>query len=301
MLQLPSDSLFAIRNSPFAFGGSTIATRRITNTTAYRYPRERLILALTLLLVLVVIAATATATVCLSAVFILVMVLVSYAYTRSHHKALLQRAQRVAPRSAPVLAGLVAESAARLQVDDVQVFVAPVNTLNAYTFGLLAPQVVVLNAPLLRVMDADEMRFVVGHELGHVRLGHTWLNSLVGGMAGIPSPFFASAILAMAFLWWNRACEYSADRAGMLACGSPRKAISALIKLAAGPDARTRAGLARALQRIEAEDDYALSNLGEALSTHPMTVRRIEELRRYTASAEYRRLQPLVDRNVAGG
>ena len=45
------------------------------------------------------------------------------------------------------------------------------------------------------------------------------LNWLVGGMAGIPSPFMASALLAMAFLWWNRACEFSADRAGLLACG----------------------------------------------------------------------------------
>jgi Zn-dependent protease with chaperone function len=119
-------------------------------------------------------------------------------------------------------------------------------------------------------------------------------------MAGIPSPFVASTILALAFLWWNRACERSADRAGLLACGKPRKAITALIKLTAGAGARTPAGLERALRRIEAEDDHALSGLSEVLATHPMMVRRIEELRRYAASAEYQRLQVLVDRNVAG-
>jgi len=158
---------------------------------------------------------------------------------------------------------------------------------------------VVLQSALLQVMDEDELRFILGHELGHVRLGHTWLNSLVGGMAGIPSPFLASTLLAMAFLWWNRACEYSADRAGLLACGKPHKAVSALVRLAAGTEARTQAGLERALRHIQAEDDHALSNLTEALATHPMIIRRIEELRRYAASGEYRRLQSLVDRNIS--
>ena len=74
---------------------------------------------------------------------------------------------------------------------------------------------------------------------------------------------------------------------------------STLIKLAAGPGARTRADLERALRTIDAEDDHALGSLGEALSTHPMMIRRLEQLRRYAASAEYRRLQALVNRNVA--
>lgn len=256
-------------------------------------------MALTLLLVFLVIALTATATVCLSAVFIVAMVMLSYAISRSHHRVLLEQALQVTPQDTPGLAVLVDESVARLQAGPVRVFVAPNDTLNAYTFGLSSPKVVVLHAPLLQAMDSDELRFVLGHELGHVRLGHTWLNSLVGGMAGIPSPFLASALLTMAFLWWNRACEYSADRAGLLACGKPRKAVSALVKLAAGPEARTQADLERALSYIEAEDDHALSSLSETLTTHPMTVRRIEELRRYAASSEYRRLQSLLDRNVA--
>jgi len=275
-----------------------IATGRIYKTTAYRYPRERLILALTLILVLLVIAVTATATVCLSAAFVLLMVAIAYALNRSHHRALLEQAWPVTPQHMPNLAPLVAETAARLQVGSVQVFVAPGKTLNAYTFGLFSPKVVVLHSALLQVMEADELRFVLGHEMGHVRLGHTWLNSLVGGMAGIPSPFLASTVMSMAFLWWNRACEHSCDRAGLLACGEPRKAISALVKLAAGPEARTQAGLRRALARVQAEDDHALGYLRQALATHPMMIRRIEELRRYAASREYRRLQPLVDGNV---
>jgi len=281
-------------------GGYTITTRRTYNTTAYRYPNERLILVLTLLLVLAVIALTATATVCLSALFIVVSVAVAYGMNRYQHNELLSHARRVTPQDTPGPAAIAAETIARLQSGDVQVFVAPSRKLNAYTFGVLPPKVVVLNSALLQVMDADELRFVLGHELGHVRLGHTWLNSLVGGMAGVPSPIGAWALMTLAFRWWNRACEHSADRAGMLACGRPHKAITALIKLEAGPAALTRAGLDRALRVIDAEDDNALSHLEEALGTHPMMIKRIQQLRRYAASAEYRRLQALVDRNAAG-
>ena len=273
-----------------------MAHQRPFRTTAYRYPNERLILALTLFLVFLVIALTATATICVSIVFVITMLIISYALTRSQHQALLERATPVSPETAPTLDPLIRETVKRLQPGPVEVFVAPARSLNAYTFGILSPKVLVLHSPLLRVLDRDELSFILGHELGHVALGHTWLNSLVGGMAGIPSPFFASAILSIAFLWWNRACEYSADRAGLLACGKPEKAISALIKLAAQGQIRSRTDLERVLRAIDAEDDTALSNLREALSTHPMTIRRIEKLREYASSSEYRRLQGLVQR-----
>jgi len=176
----------------------------------------------------------------------------------------------------------------------------PGQALNAYTFGLSDPKVVVLYSPMLQVMDADELRFVVGHELGHVRLGHTWLNTLMGGMAGIPSPFSAALLLAFVFRWWNRICELSADRAGLLACGNVHKAVSALVKLVADPYSQDPETYRRALETIDAEDDHTMSGLTEALSTHPMLIRRIQELRGYAATQEYQRLQALVNQNVAG-
>jgi Zn-dependent protease with chaperone function len=271
------------------------------DTTAYRYPGEHLRLAVTILSVLAVIALTATATVCLSAVFVVATVLFAYGRNRSHHRTLVAQAQRVTSQQTPGLARILAETQARLQPGTTLVYVSPQRGLNAYTFGLHSPKVVVLHSLLLQLMDEDEMRFVLGHELGHVRLGHTWLNSLVGGMAGIPSPFALSGLLAMAFLWWNRACEHSADRAGLLACGSHEKAISALLKLAVGSSLRSPGDIDRALRRLDAEDDHALADLSEALCTHPSMMRRIGMLRAYAASKAYARLQGLVDRNVPRG
>jgi len=258
--------------------------------TAYRYPYESLILWLTIGLVLAIIAFTAAATVCLSVVFVIAVLLLSFFASQRHHRVLIERAMPVTPSTLPGLAHIIAQARQRLRVEPVNAFIVPSRTLNAYTFGLSSPKALVLYDALLKVMDRDELQFVIGHELGHVALGHTWLNSLVGGMAGIPAPYSASYLLILALRWWNRACEFSADRAGLLACGKPSKALSALVKLEAGAAGASPEAFQRALQRIEAQDDDLLSNLGELLATHPLIVKRMEQLKQYAQSPDYRRL-----------
>ncbi len=264
--------------------------------TSYRIPGERLVLALTMFVVLAVIAVTAAATVCASGLFILAFIIMSFYLGRAHHQELLSLADRVTPQALPDLDRLVRRGGRRLQPGPLDVFVAPGGELNAYTFGLSSPKAVVLYTGLFPVMDQDELLFILGHEMGHVALGHTWLNSLVGGMAGIPSSWSVGTILALVFLWWNRMCEYSADRAGLLACGNPDKAITALVKLGAGPAARTRGDLERAYRQIDAEDDTPSGALGELLASHPMLIRRIEKLRQYSSSAAYQRVQSQVEK-----
>jgi Zn-dependent protease with chaperone function len=266
--------------------------------TDYRYPNEQVILAVTVLLVLGVIAFTSAATLCGSLLFVAVMLLSALFLNWSHHNALIQEAERAS--AIPRLDALVQETAARLRVTNTATYVAPGRTLNAYTFGLGDPKVIVLYSGLFSTMDRTELQFILGHEMGHVQLGHTWLNSVLGGMAGIPSPFGAAVILYFAFRWWNRACEFSADRAGLLACGDVNKGISALVKLATGGAARSAASQQHALARLERQDDDLGNQLGELLSTHPLIATRIEYLRAYAASDEYRRSQVQVNQNTTG-
>jgi Zn-dependent protease with chaperone function len=259
--------------------------------TSYRYPDEYIVLGLTLLLVGLVIAISALATVCTSLVFVLLVVVWAYFSSRSHHQNLVRAAYPVTDSNTPRLLRLFQESADRIKPGPLQAFVVPSRQLNAYTFGLDDPKVVVLYSALLDVMDADELRFIIGHEMGHIALGHTRLNSLVGGLAGIPSNSLASAVLVTVFLWWNRTCELSADRAGLLATGKPEKAITALIKLVAGPTGKTARGLELAYRKIDAEDDTLLGSLQETFASHPMLIRRINALRQWSSSQQYRRLQ----------
>ncbi len=268
------------------------------NTTAYRYENEELILWGTIILVLAIIVFTAAATLCLSVLFILGILVFSYYSGKSSHSSLLQGAQRITRQQMPQAAQLVEECVQRLQIEAVDVFVIPQRELNAYTFGLSSPKAIVLYEPLFRVMDSQELQFIIGHEMGHIKLGHTWLNSLVGGMAGIPASYSAAFILILALRWWNRSCEFSADRAGMLACSNMNKAITALIKLEVGTGRISAEQMENALQRIDAEDDDMLNNLGELLATHPMIIKRINQLREYARSQEYKRLQDRMNQNL---
>ncbi len=261
-------------------------------TTAYRYPGELAILALTMVGVFLVILLTASATFCLSFIFILAVLVIAYFSNRSRHQALVAHAYPVNPQKQPELTALAQSIMSRLRPGPIELFIAPVNALNAYTFGLSSPKIVVLYSALFETMDADEIRFILGHELGHVSLGHTWLNTLLGSMAGIPAGIGPAILLTGAFLWWNRSCEYSADRAGLLACGKLNKAVSSLLKLEAGPkEVPSEADLQRALTLLETEDDNLVNVLGEALATHPMIIRRVNALRKYAATQDYQNLQ----------
>ena len=265
----------------------------------YRHDNEQLILALSIVLVLAVIILLSTVTFCVSGVFILGMFVISALMIRSHHRSLMQHTMTIDQHTAPDLAEVVDECAAKLQPGQVDVFVANQNQLNAYTFGLSEPKALVLYAPLFKVMSAGELKFIIGHEMGHVALGHTWLNTILGGMAGIPAPFGASVILYAVFRWWNRMCEFSADRAGLLACGDKNYAVSALVKLVA-PEVRTKREFEQALALIDAEDDRVANRMNEVFQSHPMLIRRINELLEYTRTAEYARMQAGVNRNVGG-
>jgi len=263
----------------------------------YRVDNEQLVLALTVLLVGAVIVLTSSVTFCLSGVFILGMFALSAFTIRAHHRALMHSALPVNAVQTPDLDRLVKTCSQKLQPGAIDVYLVKKNQLNAYTFGISDPKALVVYTPMVQVMSPGELSFVIGHEMGHVALGHTWLNTILGGMAGIPAPFGAAVLLYASFRWWNRMCEYSADRAGLLACGDLNLAVAALVKLVA-PNVRSQQDFDRALAMIDAQDDDVSNVLAEAFQSHPMLIRRINKLRDYARTEEYRRMQAGVNGNL---
>jgi hypothetical protein len=84
---------------------------------------------------------------------------------------------------------------------------------------------VVISSALVERLKIDEIRFVIGHEIGHFLCGHwRYPNEDEDGSLGD----------RLATLRLMRAAEISADRIGMLACGSLEHAYAAMIKVAAG-------------------------------------------------------------------
>jgi tellurite resistance protein len=82
----------------------------------------------------------------------------------------------------------------------------------------------------LEAFEADELSFVVGHELGHFLFQHHRIpvGALLGGAERI------GAGLALQLFAWQRYSEISCDRAGLWCAGSLEPATRALFKLASG-------------------------------------------------------------------
>jgi Zn-dependent protease with chaperone function len=83
----------------------------------------------------------------------------------------------------------------------------------------------------------------------------------------------------------------------MLANGKPDKAISSLVKLHAAV-ANRPVSLDEALSNLDSEDDSLLGNVSELLMTHPLAIKRINEIKQYAASADYQRLRQYMSANI---
>lgn len=112
---------------------------------------------------------------------------------------------------------------------------------NAYTIGMDRP-FIVLTSGLLDLMSEQELRFIVGHELGHALSGHAvyrtmllHLMRLAGNLGWMPIGGWALRAIVAALMEWQRKSELSGDRAGMLCGQDVDTAIRVEMKLAGVP------------------------------------------------------------------
>ena len=180
-----------------------------------------------------------------------------------------------------------------------ELFIRADPIINAMAIGLDKP-VIVLNSGLVDVMDDDELRFVLGHELGHVLSGHAVYRTMLGVLLALSNtafiiPFGALGVRALvaALLEWQRKSELSGDRAGLLAGQQPEAALRAHMKMASGgkiDELDAEAFLAQAVEYQANDDvrDVLLRVLMVETMTHPFAVVRAGDLDRWVASGGYR-------------
>ncbi|GAB4584169.1 M48 family metallopeptidase [Nocardia sp. IFM 10818] len=182
-----------------------------------------------------------------------------------------------------------------------EMFVLQDPNANAFTIGMDQP-FIVLTTGLLDLLDREELRFVVGHELGHALSGHAvyrtmlmHLMRLAAGVGWVPIGGWALRAIIAALMEWSRKSELSGDRAGLL-CGQDVDAsVRVHMKLAGGSrvDQMSHAAF---LQQADDYDksgdlrDGVLKLLNLELQTHPFSVLRAAELRRWITSGDYDRI-----------
>ena len=156
--------------------------------------------------------------------------------------------------------------------DDIQ---SPVVAL-----GFGEPYSLVLSSHWLKHFKEDELTFMVGRELGNIAAGHTRITSLlsVNGRE--------NALISLIFGAFLRRTEYTADRLGLLCCGSTDAAERAIMMSTFHHFGREIDIASFARQRDTFGNDSILA-MGEWLTAQPYATNRIAELRTFRASTLY--------------
>ncbi|WP_410170005.1 M48 family metallopeptidase [Actinacidiphila bryophytorum] len=172
---------------------------------------------------------------------------------------------------------------------------------NAMCIGMDAP-IIVVTTGLVELLDEEEMRAVIGHEVGHALSGHSvyrtillFLTNLALRVAWIPLGNLAVLAIITALREWFRKSELSADRAGLLVGQDLQASMRGLMKIAGGNhlhEMNVDAFLKQADEYEAAGDlrDSVLKILNVLPRSHPFTTVRAAELRRWAATREYQRL-----------
>ena len=211
----------------------------------------------------------------------------------------LSMAVRTSPRQFSRLHGILQEAAAVLDLERVpEMYVRQGLGLNAMTIGTQEP-IIVLSAELIDLLDPEELRFVIGHELGHATSGHSlyktvaWSLVALGSLlSSVPLGTIALHTVQLAFAEWSRKTELSGDRAGLLVTQDRYTCLRALMKLAGGihlEDMNIEEFLAQAAEFSQAGDvrDSIIRIALTRDQSHPLLVIRVAELDRWAGGPEY--------------
>lgn len=226
-------------------------------------------------------------------------VLSSMLRERQHRLLYLASSVQVGPRQFADLDALLDEC---VQVLDAPVkpelFVSQSPLVNAYTIGMDTPFIVVTSG-MYELMTHEEMRFVLGHELGHALSGHAVYRTMLMHLMRLASSFgfvplggWALRAIVAALLEWQRKSELSGDRAGLLCGQDVDAAIRVELKLAGGShldklDSQAFVAQAREYERSGDMRDGVLKLLNLELQTHPFSVLRAAALTKWVDTGGY--------------
>jgi heat shock protein HtpX len=227
-----------------------------------------------------------------------------FAYFGSDRIALsAMHARPVSEWEYPQLYKLVRELSTTARTPVPRIFVSPARQPNAFATGRSRRRAAICcTEGILRLLDPDELRAVLAHELSHVQNRDILVSSVAAGMATAIT-FLASFAWLLPFgrgrlvklllmmvlgpvaalfiqLAVARTREYQADAAGSLLTGDPLALARALRKTELGTDAHPlmATGQLAAAGHLMIVGPFRSTGLGRLFSTHPPVAERVRRL-----------------------
>jgi Zn-dependent protease with chaperone function len=205
----------------------------------------------------------------------------------------------VTEASCPDLFKHVQKVAATLDIYDFpQIYTQWGYCINAYTTGYNENTLLVLNSGAIDILTDEELQFVIGHEMGHIKsrhvIYHTMAQFFTQIMSNIPLASELTAPVYYALMYWKRMSEFTSDRAGLLACQNKDIVLNSIIKMTGVPQKyfnnMNRNALLDEAKKFEIDltmTDKAIKNLSIMDDSHPWAILRASELIKWMESGEY--------------
>jgi heat shock protein HtpX len=216
-------------------------------------------------------------------------------------------ARPVTREEAPRLYAIVEYLCSRAALPMPKLYIIPSDSPNAFATGRNPQHAsVAVTEGALRLLDEEEMRGVLAHEISHVRNRDILTSSVAatlagaimmiarmafffggsrdreegGGAGGILMIILAPFAALFIQMWISRTREYEADRSGAEILGDPRGLASALQKLDAYSKRLPMQEAAPATAHLFIVHPFSGSSFLNMFSTHPPLEKRIERLLR---------------------
>jgi hypothetical protein len=202
---------------------------------------------------------------------------------------LLGKSVEVGRRQFPSLYESLVDCTETLDIAPPTLYVSQNPVLNAGTYGTDTEAFIILNSALVDAFDDEQLRFVLGHECGHLQnnhiVYHTAAQFLTQGVASFVK--WAVAPAQMALNAWSRRGEITCDRAGLLCCGDEDVAYQSMLKLAVGTRGADETNLEAYMEQFD-ELQEGLGRFKEYFEGHPYLPKRIKALQLFAESSYYR-------------
>lgn len=171
--------------------------------------------------------------------------------------------------------------------EPVDFYVTGDSTLNAFSVASDVegqPHIINVNSSMFDLMSEDEMRFVIGHELGHIINKDTALKRLIYFVFP-PETTQPPVTLQYKIRLHDQLAELVADRYGYLANGNLNACVTAFFKMASGLDlGKMNVSIDTLLADNSKRLDYFLRDRGLSRYEHPVNPIRVQALRLFSSA-----------------
>lgn len=200
----------------------------------------------------------------------------------------------VGPDQFPEIYQIGCDCAKKLGIAIPNIYVRNEETVNAFTFACddVEP-FIVLSSLIVKRMTLGELKYIIGHECGHIQNYHSTYTTLYniiyagaiygGNIAtnGLIAPFveIISSGVRLLLNIWSRAAEVTADRAGMICSDNFEDCHTAKTKLLyGGVELDGKVNTQIDIQSLKEQMELNMSNPSkfyEYEMDHPLTIKRI--------------------------